>query len=744
MGSKIKEKAKECESNVLCKRGIANNILNKFDNKLMDKIVKEMEELILNKLAISDDLLLACWKYNSKPIWNAIKKNIQEICNNPIRDCNWYWYKLYLSNSAIWYEKKFENNSTNDDGKDEVKTNNEKDEKLGVMYDNLVKIVNDTLNHEQSELLKQFNQLKMNQAESFNEMVTFPPYMVQDKDTSENGLRQDNEKLLKYANKLQFDEKTMKNVEKFELKDLCNSHIYLSSLMVIANTLNEPFHKDIQKMVLECGGKGEYTSGPVKKISRAQAKAESDYALCPFPTSANVIDLIRGTVVYPDCKTLMHGLNGIINKIKNNNGGCIKQVLRIKNMFIENKKDYPQEWMKKYGDIKLNVLIEYNGASMIGELQFLLQCVLDDKKKKHKMYEITRNEEFINIMNGVLKVSSKIHENFLSVVHGQNVDELAKCLFNNYYFGHGNYNSKSKSDEIDLNKKDNDGKGFNAFEYCCEFGNMKMMKLLMSAASLTSNSNTKYKDSSLLHIAADESNFEMLECMVSWLKKHDALDVISAKAVHQRKNDYTSYSPLMWSANSKKNYDEEKPSECDNFKCFKLLLKLLWKQKHADIDINEVLSKLMYNHKHECVLYVLDRVEVYDDKLKDEQDGQSQLESKSHALIDEKIMFKLDKRFKNFGCNYLMIAAEYGNFEVLSKIWDLGAFDDVNCVDTRWGRTALIYLAKRLSHNDWDSDLEKKEIDKFYRLLTERKDVDKTIRDKDGKTAQDYYEFKKV
>ena len=146
MGSKIKEKASECESHVLFKRGIANNILNQFDNKLMDKIVKQMEKLILAKLAISDDLLLACWKYNSKPIWNAIKKNIKEICNNPSRDCNWYWYKLYLSNSAIWHEKKFENNSTfnDDDGKDEVKTNNEKDEKSGVMYDNLVEIVNNT------------------------------------------------------------------------------------------------------------------------------------------------------------------------------------------------------------------------------------------------------------------------------------------------------------------------------------------------------------------------------------------------------------------------------------------------------------------------------------------------------------------------------------------------------------------------------------------------------------------------
>ena len=39
------------------------------------------------------------------------KNNITEICDNPIRDFSWYWYKLYVSNSSIWFEKQFKNNS---------------------------------------------------------------------------------------------------------------------------------------------------------------------------------------------------------------------------------------------------------------------------------------------------------------------------------------------------------------------------------------------------------------------------------------------------------------------------------------------------------------------------------------------------------------------------------------------------------------------------------------------------------
>ena len=55
---------------------------------------------------------------------------------------------------------------------------------------------------------------------------------------------QDKEKLLKFSNKLPF--MNMEKVEKFKLKHLCHSRIYLSSLIVIANTLNKPFHNSIK------------------------------------------------------------------------------------------------------------------------------------------------------------------------------------------------------------------------------------------------------------------------------------------------------------------------------------------------------------------------------------------------------------------------------------------------------------------------------------------------------------------
>ena len=66
---------------------------------------------------------------------------------------------------------------------------------------------------------------------------------------------------------------------------------------------------------------------------------------------------------------------------------CTTKILRIKNTFlthrqeVENDHDihveqvqecHKNEWLYKYNDIKINVLIEFNRMSLVGECQFLL------------------------------------------------------------------------------------------------------------------------------------------------------------------------------------------------------------------------------------------------------------------------------------------------------------------------------------------------------------------------------------
>ena len=72
----------------------------------------------------------------------------------------------------------------------------------------------------------------------------------------------------------------------------------------------------------------------------------------------------------------------------------IRKILRIKNLFSRNRRDDPSNWLYKYGDIKLNVLFEYNSVSMICEIQFMLSFYNTAKTLGHGLYEIERNYEF--------------------------------------------------------------------------------------------------------------------------------------------------------------------------------------------------------------------------------------------------------------------------------------------------------------------------------------------------------------
>ena len=429
MGSKIKNKAKETEKIVTLNRGIAYHILDRFDEKdmntkglsgssLMEQIVVKMEKLIADKLPISDHLLLACWKYERKTkkkvnrIWKAIKAQVLEICAEPQDDRDWYWFQLYIINSAIWYEE--HDDDDDDDNLDEMKSEveSEKADKqkntsdTRIVFDNLTEIVSKEIDSQRQTLFDEFKELgdDPDQQQSFDAMVQFKHYVVNDKDADEHGLRQDNERLLTFPNKLKFMnsnsfQNNMNNILKYKLKDLCDTRIYLSSLIIVAKTLNDSFHQSMRKMISKLNNnKCSYKAGPIKQLERAQAKAESDYASKPFPTSSHILDLLRGSLTYTDCNSLMKGVESVKEMIEENTDGrhgCVKRILRIKNTFLKNYTEHNKNnnsnsknnsgidgddnstdnkygWMRKYGDIKFNVLIEHNGASMIGEIQFLL------------------------------------------------------------------------------------------------------------------------------------------------------------------------------------------------------------------------------------------------------------------------------------------------------------------------------------------------------------------------------------
>ena len=120
--------------------------------------------------------------------------------------------------------------------------------------------------------------------------------------------------------------------------------------------------------------------------------------------------------------------------------------------------------MYNYGDIKLNVLMEYNNMSLICEIQFLVQFILSSKKILHHFYKIERRESFMNDLNVILNISSNNQQRQLYFdIHSTNQNKISQSLINLLFCYH------NKLDFIKL-----DDNGMNAFHYVCKLGNFKL------------------------------------------------------------------------------------------------------------------------------------------------------------------------------------------------------------------------------------------------------------------------------
>ena len=110
MGSKIKNMAKATEESVTLTRGIAHHILKEFGEKGIETVISKMISLISKQLPVSDDILLACWKYeemrskhnlNDNRIWQAIQKELSKVFSNSKNNRSWYWFEMYIWKSAV-------------------------------------------------------------------------------------------------------------------------------------------------------------------------------------------------------------------------------------------------------------------------------------------------------------------------------------------------------------------------------------------------------------------------------------------------------------------------------------------------------------------------------------------------------------------------------------------------------------------------------------------------------------------
>ena len=138
---------------------------------------------------------------------------------------------------------------------------------------------------------------------------------------------------------------------------------------------------------------------------------------------------MRSSITFSCPKDLLAGINHLIDCISNGNGGVIKQILRCKNSFSAIR-----DGEIKYGDIKFNIKIEYNGVSIIGEVQCLLNWMLQSKLKGHFLYGIARRQEWIHSVVSLMNddLNKDIYEsNVLSTIENCDYNRLGQELIFN-------------------------------------------------------------------------------------------------------------------------------------------------------------------------------------------------------------------------------------------------------------------------------------------------------------------------
>ena len=123
MGRKLKMKAQRERGVLQSKRGIVHQFLVQrnnnvaFEDSALESILETMIVLISNRLAISDDMLLLCWRYElSKErkrnlngecnplktrLWKAIESCLAQVLKIPPNKKDLAWFQTYLFDSAV-------------------------------------------------------------------------------------------------------------------------------------------------------------------------------------------------------------------------------------------------------------------------------------------------------------------------------------------------------------------------------------------------------------------------------------------------------------------------------------------------------------------------------------------------------------------------------------------------------------------------------------------------------------------
>eukprot|EP01084_Bolivina_argentea_P136564 240508_1 len=253
-------------------------------------------------------------------------------------------------------------------------------------------------------------------------------------DSISNDARQD---MLKFGVKTQYSRDAIikKVTPSFNALKFYNLNIYLNKLMLRSAMLNNKFQSDVRRIFNNRKGV-IYRAGPLKNIQRCKSKCETDYCDENWPQSACLKDIVRCTITVDNIDILIDNVKYFENFLQSeSNKTCLKEILRIKNGFINYDNNAPE-----YTDVKYNIRINFENQELICEIQMLLKKMAKFKQKAHKYYNIIRRQEYFDNLKKVIPLKTNVdkqliifstngnHKGILNILIHKNINNYSACI----------------------------------------------------------------------------------------------------------------------------------------------------------------------------------------------------------------------------------------------------------------------------------------------------------------------------
>eukprot|EP01083_Nonionella_stella_P019777 54894_1 len=483
LNASVGEELHDYSARVNKQDGIIKNFMDRLNQKknsgvVGTTIVDIMEDLIRGKQAFSDDMFLMAWNiattmsdgmndgdnlteestdnHFSNRLWKAIEDTCNAIINQkPTNERDWFWFKQYLLSSTAWV------------------VDCEQESAESTYFNRLLTIVRAKDESLLQDLVVNMKQMEEQEAKEWKELCSL-------QNMTKCGRQDEIDSGVKSEHTRQSLSRLAAGSASFDIIKHYDYNEYLSKLLLTAHIVDSDFQADVQRLFNPDGEKIKFSSGPVKLLARCKAKAENDYRNEAYPTSAHVLDINRCALTFSSVADMLSSIKLLQQKIKLGQSGVVIEIVRIKNGFTE----YVQQ--PQYADVKLNVMIRgAHGINIIGELQLLLDAMGDYKHSVHRLYSVTRKQEFFDEMNTILPslIDSK-RQLFVATSIGEFKNVLSIMVGN----------SKTETTIFDSNRE-----GSTILQNLCAMGHLHCIQQL----------------SKLVRLSDGEGKHHFLTCMVA-------------------------------------------------------------------------------------------------------------------------------------------------------------------------------------------------------------------------------------